>query len=182
MSTLSSTEKRGSATRILLSAGLVIATLAAITLSSFAADQALVVHLALDRPSRELSLDPYGYLLGILTLALLSWAAASLVGRHRNRRALAGWLIGVSSASALSFAGVALLSAGFFTGARGMESDEAVATTVLFVIADISPSIASLGASILVFVAGTRPVPRFVPPLATVAISAIAIAIVYLAS
>ena len=142
-------------------ATLVFLTAATLFVGGFASDLTLVQPVLCIQ--QEASADPLVYGASAMILAVVFWVASRSIPGHTWRRSLAKWLIAVSSAGAVIFVLVALLSLGFASSSRGQEGPDAVGLGVLVVLAFAGQSIAALGASILVFISGRRAMSPVLP-------------------
>ena len=148
--------------------GLVVAAAAVIVVAGFASEQALLAPWVVGGPGQKTSVGPLAvYGGGLVALAAIHWAAARLARRGPGR-ALAAWLAGVSAAGILFFVFVALLGLGFWSAAREAGPAETLGAGLLFFLALVGPSLASL-VSAIVSVVARRPALAALPPLVLLA-------------
>ena len=159
----------GRVARVAVGAGLVVAASLAIVVAGFASEGALLTRWVVGGPEEApvVQLGLYGG--GLLALAAVYGAAARSARRTPPRRALAGWLAGVSSAGLLVFTFVALLGLGFWSAARDAGAVETGFVGVLFFVALAGPAVASLISAILMTVSRHRPIVAAMPPLVLLA-------------
>ena len=160
--------------------GVVLATGLALFFTSFASDQTLAQPALCQ--AQYSATDPLIYVGGTVILTLLFWIAARLVPGHTRRRGVAVWLMSVASAGVVLFAGVAILSLGFWTSARDAASAEAVIAGIVFIVGFTTPSIAALIASILVLRSGRRAMSPVLPPAVFVGVVAVSAGIIAVVS
>jgi len=166
--------------RAAIATGVVLATGLALFFTSFASDQTLAQPALCQ--AQYTATDPLIYVGGTVILTLLFWIAARLVPGHTRRRGVAVWLMSVASAGVVLFAGVAILSLGFWTSARDAASAEAVIAGIVFIVAFTTPSIAALIASILVLRSGRRAMSPVLPPAVFVGVVAVSAGIIAVVS
>ena len=148
--------------------GLVVAAAAIIVVAGFASEQALLAPWVVGGPGQGSAVAPLAlYGGGLVALAVVHWAAAGLARRSPGR-ALAAWLAGVSATGILFFVFVALLGLGFWSAAREAGPAETLGAGLLFFIALVGPSLASL-VSVIVSVVARRPALAALPPLVLLA-------------
>ncbi|GAB3606246.1 hypothetical protein GCM10027413_16550 [Conyzicola nivalis] len=137
---------------------IVIGIAAAIVVTGFAGEQALVAVLAWGAGPIA-SGDAFRYAGGVALLTVLYVAAVRRVLRHPQNSVFAAVLVGVSVVGVLFSVFLALLGSGLWAAARGLTEAESLGTFWLFLVAVAAPSLGSLLAAIVTAHVATRPAP-----------------------